>query len=476
VNDIHTYISQLETTPELQAVVAPLLEYIAQLESRLNAVLQENHDLKARVKLNSTNSHQPPSSDGLRKRTVPKNNREKTGRPPGAQTGHPGTTLAFREAPDTIIEHKVEHPCRCGHDLRAEKVKKYLRRQVYDLPALRIHVTEHRIEVKECPHCHQLHEAACEVSAAVQYGDHLKAFSVYLTQYQLLPFERTQEFYADLFGFPLSDGVLQDSNATCYEGLAEIEHGIKEHITCSEVIHNDETGIRCDQKTQWIHTNSTPEQTLYTIHPKRGREALDAINILPTYTGVSVHDRYASYDGYPCQHALCNAHLLRDLQRVSEDDQKDWAIHMKDLLLDAKALSEQVVQPPTARYEIFSQYDAIVQTGLLAEPPPAASTAPVAKRGKQAKSKSQLLLEVFQSRKEHILRFLVDPHVPFDNNQAERDLRMIKLKQKISGCFRTKKGAEIFCRIRSFISTVKKQHLPVFHSIVLVLQGQFSFA
>jgi len=476
VNDIHTYISQLATNPELQAVVAPLLEYITQLEARLNAVLQENHDLKARLNLNSTNSSKPPSSDGLQKRSTPKNNREKTGLPPGAQKGHPGTTLPFCESPDTIIEHKVEHPCRCGHELRAEKVKHYLRRQVYDIPALRIHVTEHRIEVKECPHCHQLHEAACEIKAAVQYGDHLKAFNVYLTQYQLLPFERTQEFYADIFGLHLSDGVLQDSNATCYELLTEIEHDIKEHIQHAEVIHNDETGIRCENKTQWIHTNSTPDQTLYTIHPKRGREALEAINILPNYTGVSVHDRYASYDHYPCQHALCNAHLLRDLKRLDEDDHTTWARPMADLLLEAKALRSQADLPAPALHEMLTRYDAIVQTGLRAEPPPAERSGASTKRGRPAKSKSQRLLEVFQTRKEPILRFLQHAHVPFDNNQAERDLRMIKLKQKISGCFRTKKGAEIFCRIRSFISTVKKQHLSVLHSIVLVLQGNFSFA
>jgi transposase len=475
VNDIHPYISQLETNPEFHAMVAPLLEYIAQLEARLNVVLQENYDLRARLNLNSTNSSKPPSSDGLRKRPAPKNNREKTGLPPGAQPGHPGTTLSFSQTPDTIIEHKVEHPCRCGYDLQAVTVKKYLRRHVYDLPALRLHVTEHRIEVKECPHCHQIHEAACEVRAAVQYGDRLKAFNVYITQYQLLPFERTQEFYADIFGMPLSDGVLQASNTTCYEELAEIEHTIKEHIAHAAVIHNDETGIRCDNKTQWIHTNSTADQTLYTIHPKRGRDALEAINILPGYAGVSVHDRYASYDGYPCQHALCNAHLLRDLKRVAEDDHRVWAKQRHDLLLDAKAFSEQEVQPAPTLHELFSRYDHIIQTGLRTEPPPAANNGPPAKRGKQAKSKSQLLLEVFHTRQDQILRFLVNPPVPFDNNQAERDLRMIKLKQKISGCFRTTQGAEIFCRIRSFISTVKKQHFPVLSSIVFVFQGKFSF-
>jgi transposase len=456
-------------------VLAPLLEYISDLEARLNAVLQENHDLKARLNLNSRNSSKPPSSDGLCKQTPPKNNREKTGLPPGAQKGHHGTTLPVSATPDTIIEHKIEYPCRCGYDLRAAAVKTYRRRQVYEIPSLRVQVTEHRLEVKECPQCHQVHEADCEVPYAVQYGAHLRALNVYLTQYQLLPFERTQEFYADLVGISVSDGVLQDSNDTCYEFLTEIEHDIKEHIMHTEVIHNDETGIRCENKTQWVHTNSTHDHTLYTIHPKRGREALDAINILPDYPGVSVHDRYASYDGYPCQHALCNAHLLRDLKRLSEDDHKVWAMQMKDLLLDAKALSEQDVQPTTALREMLSRYDDIVHTGLRAEPAPAPKNSTCAKRGKQAKAKSQLLLEVFQARKEHILRFLVDPRVPFDNNQAERDLRMIKLKQKISGCFRTKRGAEIFCRIRSFISTVKKQHLPVFHSIVLVLQGQFAF-
>ena len=340
MNDIHTYISQFATEPELQAVVAPFVEYIAQLEARLNAVLQEHQELKSRLHLNSTNRSKPPSSDGLRKRSTPKNNREKTGLSPGAQKGHPGTTLLWSDPPHTVIEHPVDQFCACGHDLRPEKVKKYVRRQVYALPDLRIQVTEHRIEIKECPSCHQLHEAACEVKAAVQYGDRLKAFNVDLTQYQLLPFERPQEFYADMFGIPVSDGVLQASNAACYEELAEIERESKDQITHSPVIHNDDTGIRCDHTTPWPQTNSTADQPLYTIHPKRGRDALEAMNILPGDSGVSVHDRYASDDRYACQHALCHAHLLRDLTRVAEDEQKDWAPHMKKLLVEAKALSE----------------------------------------------------------------------------------------------------------------------------------------
>jgi transposase len=253
---MNTYIAQLKNTPELQVVIAPLLAYIAELEARLNAVLQENHDLKTRLNLNSRNSSKPPSSDGLR-RPPPKNNREKRGLPPGAQKGHQGTTLPLSATPDTIIEHPIEHPCRCGYDVRTEAVQTYHRRQVYEIPSLRIHITEHRLEVKECPRCHQVHEAACDVPYTVQYGANLKALNVYLTQYQLLPFERTQEFYADLFGISLSDGVLQESNDACYELLTEIEHEIKQHITHAEVIHNDETGIRCEKKTQWVHIRPT---------------------------------------------------------------------------------------------------------------------------------------------------------------------------------------------------------------------------
>lgn len=243
----------------------------------------------------------------------------------------------------------------------------------------------------------------------------------------------------DLFNCSISAEVLQQSNEQCYDMLEQkVEKEIKESIMSGTVMNNDETGIRCEGKTKWIHVSSTHQHTYYALDDKRGKEAMERINSLPHFWGNSVHDRWASYEKYNhCQHSYCNAHLLRDL-KAEEENNKSWAVAMKATLLDAYSLSKQEHIAPSAIAAVEKKYDCIVKKAIQQEPLPDIS---LHKRG----------------RKKQILRFLHDKNIPFDNNLAERDLRMVKLKQKISGCFRTRKGAEIFCRIRSYISTVKKQ-------------------
>lgn len=436
-----------------------LLNRLSMMESRIK-------ELEGMLKKDSSNSHKPPSSDGYKKKV--QNNREKSDRKSGGQLGHEGRTLQMVENPDKVIEHKVGCCVHCAADLQNVKAKKYYRKQVHDLPPIKIEVTEHREEVKQCNVCGKETIASCDIPASVQYGERIKSMGVYLNQYQMLPFERTRETMEDLFECSISAEVLQQSNEKCYDMLEQkVEKEIKASITQSAVIHNDETGIRCQSTTKWIHSYSTQSHTYYAIDDKRGKEAMDRINILSQFTGNTVHDRWASYEKYDhCQHSYCNAHLLRDL-KGEEENNKSWAAAMKTTLLDALALSKQERTAPDSIIAIEKRYDRIVKQAIKKEPIPARA---LHKRGRKAKSKSLNLLECFRDKKREVLRFLHDKTIPFDNNLAERDLRMVKLKQKISGCFRTRKGADVFCRIRSYISTVKKQGGQVWDALQLTIK------
>ena len=372
----------------------------------------------------------------------------------------------------SLIYHKVAICGHCGTDLQKVKAKKNYCRQVFDIPPLKVEVTEHRVEVKQCCVCGKETVAECEIPASVQYGEGVTSMAIYLNQYQLLPFERVSETMSDLFNCPISAEVIQQSNELAYERLEHTaENKIKTSVIKSQVMHNDETGIRCEGKTKWIHTYSTTEHTYYAIDDKRGKEAMERINILPQFKGISVHDRWASYDQYHCEHALCNAHLSRDLKLVHEEYDKPWAATMRTLLFKAYELSQQENLSVEAFTTIEKQYDKIVDEGINKESLfPTLCVVGTKKRGRKTKSESLKLLECFRNRKKEIMRFLHNKDVPFDNNLAERDLRMIKLKQKISGCFRTRKGAEIFCRIRSYISTMKKQGGHVWNAIQLTMK------
>lgn len=440
-------------------VYEQLLDRLAKQDARIK-------ELEVMLNKDSHNSHKPPSSDGYKKKI--QNNRKTSERKAGGQMGHEGTTLQITEHPDMVIVHKVECCEHCGSDLTRVKAKKVYRRQVHDLPPIKIEVTEHQVEVKQCHACHKETVAACNVAASVQYGERIKSIGVYLNQYQLIPFERTQAIMKDLFECSMSAEVLQQSNELCYNNLEQkVEQEIKESIVSSQVMHNDETGMRCEGKTQWIHVYSTQELTYYAMDNKRGKEAMDHINILPRFVGNSVHDRWASYDNYThCQHSYCNAHLLRDL-KGEEENNKSWAATMQTILLDAYEQSTQEQADQDCIDTIEKRYDHIVKKAIKQEPIPAIT---LHKRGRKAKSKSLNLLECFRDKKIEVLRFLHDKTVPFDNNLAERDLRMVKLKQKISGCFRTRKGGDVFCRIRSYISTIKKQGGQVWNALQITLK------
>jgi transposase len=311
----------------LRAQVALLSERISVLEAKL---AKDSH-----------NSHLPPSSDRFQRQ--PKSLRKRSGKKPGGQAGHPGSTLMLSETPDRVIVHPVEHCQHCQRDLREVESLQVERRQVLDLPPKRVVVIEHQAQQKCCPACQQISVAAFpeDVRAPMQYGAALGAVGVYLVQQQLLPYERACEVIEDLLGPPMSVGTLQGLVERCAEQLAPVEQQIKAMLSQADVLHQDETGLYVAGQRQWMHVSATEHLTHYAVHPKRGKAALDAIGILKDFHGISVHDGWGSYWLYLCQHALCNVHHLRDLTFLYEEHQQEWAGEMKALLLDMKVAVEQ---------------------------------------------------------------------------------------------------------------------------------------
>jgi len=444
---------------------------IAELEERVKS-------LEDQINKNSRNSSKPPSTDTFRKI---KGQRKPSGRPVGGQKGHKGHTLEMAEKPDREIVHQVARCEFCGRSLCDVEATNYERRQVFDLPPIKVELVEHHAESKICPNCGCINKAAFpkEVAYPVQYGTRLKSVAVYLNQYQLVPFDRLSETFVDLFGHRLSQSTLIDANRTCYSILGPVEEDIKQQIIASPVICLDETGMRIEGKRKWCHVVSTENLTYYAANPHRGSEANEDMGILPVYSGTAVHDGWSSYFKFKCKHALCNAHHIRDLLFIHEEYKQNWAKDLIDQLIDIKETVDRR-KPIHCNLDLAEindfedRYDHIIERAKLENPPPITSNSqgPIKKRGKKKKTKAQNLLERLQKYRREVLAFMYDFEVPFDNNQAERDLRMMKVQQKISGNFRSWDGAKIFCRIRGYISTVKKNSSSVIDAIQGVFEGK----
>ena len=451
--------------------------YVAIAESELGSLEAEVASLEARMRSleaarnkDSHNSSKPPSSDMVRH--PPKNLkslRGKSGKRPGGQLGHPGRTLEMRAVPDVILPHSATHCTSCGRaftepaeDTASEVVD---RRQVFDMVPARPRVTEHRLIARKCEACgaYSVGDFPEDVrGAGVQYGSEILAFSVYLTAGQFIPLKRASELVGIVSGLPVSQATLLSAEARAAEGLEETEREIFGLIHRSSISHMDETGCFVEKKLHYLHDLSTPFLSHYTVHRKRGRGAFEDIGFLPTYEGVAVHDGCESYTDarYPCDHSLCCAHLLRDLTFVEEEESQEWAGKFKRLLRAMKKAKERAIQcgrtalerRSLARYE--RRYTQLLEEGDLAEPPPA----PAGHRGgPRPRTAGRNLLERLGKQRAMVTRFLHDFRVPFDNSEAERDLRMMKLRQKISGGFRTREGARHFATIRGYLNTARKQ-------------------
>lgn len=463
------------TKEEAQGLFAqgekPTVEKLLEQDARIR-------ELEGQRATDSRNSSKPPSTDAFHKPS-PKSRREKTGKKPGGQKGHLGSTLAFSETPDQIIPHPVNTCSCCGRDLSAQAADKVERRQILDIPPLRMDVTEHRFEMKTCPDCHahtsSTSSAPKYVSAPVQYGPRIKALSVYLKSYQLLPFKRCSELIHALFGGTLCEGTLANMIKEVSASLDGSLASIIDMLVGAKVAHFDETGASVMGNQYWVHVASTEKITLYTIHEKRGTTAMDAMGVLPKFTGIALHDHWKPYFKYTdCNHGLCNAHHLRELTFVHEVLGQDWAKLMKDLLLrikvdvDVAIASKRTALDTKEIVRFIRSYNTIIAKGLAENPLPF----PVpGKRGRPKDTKSGNLVRRLKDYRREALAFMYDFSVSFDNNLAERDIRMMKVQQKISGTFRGSDGGNDFCRIRSYLSTARKNCLSALDAIVMAISG-----
>jgi hypothetical protein len=464
------------TRQQLRALVVEQAERLSQLEQLVLEQAETIRALQEQLAKNSSNSDKPPSSDGLKK-PHPKSLRQKSGRKPGGQKGHKGRRLEMSATPDHVVRHRLNQCPKCAQDLSQVEPVNMRKRQVYDVPPVAMEVTEHQVECKTCPHCEEQVEADYPVGVTqeTQYGERIKAQASYLNVYQLLPMARTSELLGDFYNHAPAPALVIEANRAVQKGTEPAIDAIRAQLIEADVTHHDESGLRIAGKNQWLHLSSTDTLTHYGVHEKRGREAMAEIGILTDRQGVVVHDFWKSYQSFDqCSHAYCNAHLLRELVFIYEQYEQAWAMEMIQLLVAIKSEVDASLDTanslPAERLRFFAdRYDQLVKQGLEMNPTP---DKPPNRRGRVKQSKPKNLLDRLQAHQPEILAFMHDFRIPFDNNLAERDVRMIKLKQKISGAFRTQDGADTFCHIRSYISTVRKQGVTVIDAISNALLHQ----
>ena len=456
----------VEVLLSLSAVVEALQGQVAALESRME-------ELESRLRQSSRNSSRPPSSDGLAKPPPkPRSRRRRSGRKPGGQPGSEGHHLAQVACPDEVVAHEPERCEGCGGGLGDAECVGVERRQVFDLPPeTRLVVGEHRAVRRRCGCCGTVSVGVFpgSVRAPVQYGPRLRAFVVYLAVYQHLPYERIRQLLADRYGASLSTGTLQTIVQSGAAGLDPFLEQVRAQLERSPVVHVDETGARAAGRLHWVHEATTATLALYRLHAKRGQEGIDALGVLPSFSGVAVHDGFTPYRRYDCSHALCNGHHLRELTAVEEQGGQPWASELARLLVELNSAVEDAKQQGHTRLDpaLLDRYErryrTLVDAGLALNPEPERT----GKRGRPAQGKTRSLLLRLDHYQDDVLRFAHDFQVPFDNNQGERDLRMIKLQQKVSGCWRSTEGAAAFLALRSYIQTARKQG----QNILTVLHG-----
>ncbi len=441
-----------DLSPALRSTIEMLLLIVSVLANRLG--------------LNSANSSKPPSSDPHRLRK----DKKPSGKKAGGQHGHLGAMLKKVESPDEIQVIRIDKRTlpRGGHYHDAG----FEWRQVIDVE-FTVKVTEYRAQILQDEHgARYVAPFPAQVTRPVQYGVNLKAHAVYLSQFQLIPYQRIQDHFRDQMNIELSTGTLYNINQQAYEALAQFDEIAANTLAAAAQMHVDETGVNVDGKGLWLHSASNALWTHFRVHAKRGTQAMNEIGIVPRFTGILCHDHWKPYFTYPCAHALCNAHHVRELERAWEQDHQRWAQCMKSFLEEINtathAAGGQLAPEAAQVYRV--KYRQTLADAQRECPPPDVPT-PAGKRGRQKRSKARNLLERLVNYEEEVLRFMENSKVPFTNNQAENDIRMTKVQQKISGCFRSLEGAQMFCRIRGYISTCRKHGVSASEALKQLFQG-----
>ena len=449
-------------------------EAIAQRDETIQALEQRIKELEAQLNQNSRNSSRPPSSDGPKKPRTNKGGKKE--KKPGGQPGHKGTTLKMAPSEEAQIENHYPASCSgCGADLSSQPSLGFGRRQVFDIPPIEIQVTEHRAHCACCPYCgvHTQGPFPAEATNNAVYGPNLRTFASYCMSYQLLPFERTAELLSDFLGQPISQGTLDNILSEACGELGAFAGQVVTRLQQEEVEGFDETSVRAEGRQAYAHVASGSEHTFFYLG-KRDYATMNEMGILPEFKGIAVHDRYANYFGYDCLHSLCNAHLLRNLQAAIEQHNDYWAGELQQLL---RNINKAVKRAKAQGKEAFSashcaqyrqRYMNWVKQGLELHPTVQAEGG----NGSPKQSKTHNLLVALRDYADEVLRFMYDFRVPFDNNAAERDIRMLKVKMKISGFFHRIETGNRFLRIRSYLSTAAKQGYSAFEALKQLFTGQ----
>src|SRR5450759_29995 len=449
-----------------RADLAGLVDYTLALQA-------ENVRLRDAAAQNSSNSSRPPGTD--RPETPrPKSLRKKSGRASGAQPGHPGRTLRMIKTPQHTRIYALRK-CRCGKDLSTEPVREVERRQVFDLPTLKLECTEHQAQIKDCPRCGKTCRAEfpADLKAPVQYGKNFRSLLAYLYDAQIGASRRLRQMSEEMFGFAVSEGTLQSARQEQYRALEPFDHRLEQVLPQEGLLHADETSVPINKIPHWVHVLCTPLLTFLSVQSSRGREAIQAIGIIPRFVGWLMHDFLSSYASFEnCLHTFCKIHLLRELVFLFEQHQQQWAKDLYDLFLEMlKCVKDRKARDaPLGSTEVdrwYRQYRKLLRAGRQANP----LTPEQMKKTRPKQSKEQNLLDRLEGCDECILAFLWNFELPFTNNQAERDFRMLKVRVKVSGCFRSLKGARCHARIRSYIATLRKHNLPVLEYLRRALDG-----
>lgn len=463
----------LARRPDLAALAAQgtaaLIGRVLELEQELEQAQRRRVPLG-----DSRTTHAPPSSDP---RPKPRSQRRKSQRRPGGQPGHPGHRLEPVPKPDRIERHTVVCCGTCELDLKAEPVTQVRKHQVFDLPPTPLVVTEHQMESKRCPRCAAVTQAPPPPGAGqpTQYGPRLAAFVIYLHSVHFLPWQRLTDLIAQLTGHRLSEGWIKTCHARLSSRLDSFLAAVGAALRAAPAVSCDETGFRFIGRRFWLHVCCTATLTLCGCHRRRGAEGIGALGVLPDYAGIAVHDHWSPYFKFPCRHAVCNEHHIRELAAASEAAGQTWALEMQQVLYDALALKRRHHGaghpiPPAEIATLTARYEACLKAGYAANPEQPQTGPPT--RGRRPRGKRLSLLDRLRARQVETLRCLHDLHLPWCNNQAEQDIRMVKVQQKISGGFRTEQGAIDFCRIRSYLGTLQKNRINLFDGIVQALAGQ----